>query len=159
MKERWVPIPGYEGYYEASTKGRVRSLNCGKIRLMNPYVEATGYLATTLSKKSIKKHALIHRLIASAFHGANPKRHVHHKNNKKTDNRPENLEWVSKAENARKAHKDGLITYGLNNVISDREVEAIRALAKLERLSGREIADCFGISQSHTNSIIRGDRR
>lgn len=114
MTEIWKPIPGLDGY-EASNVGRIRSLarivpsRGGKrklpTRIVTPYlVKSTGYRQV---KVRGKKH-LAHRLIASTwcpgfFEGA----WVDHINGLRDDNRPENLEWVTPSENAKRAFRNG----------------------------------------------------
>lgn len=112
-EEIWKPIPGYEGYYEASSFGRIRSV--GRyikyrhgLRWHAPRIRATityqGYdyvnLVVTKDNKYNEKRFLVHRLIAETFI-PNPdnKRCVDHINTIRTDNRVENLRWVTHLEN------------------------------------------------------------
>lgn len=107
--ENWKDVPGYEGLYQVSNLGRVRSLPhiCrgkripGKLRKVH-LEQATGYLSVGLSKNGIRKTITVHRLVALAF-VPNPtgEATVNHKNEIKTDNRAENLEWMSLADNLR----------------------------------------------------------
>lgn len=99
MNEVWKPIEGYEDYL-VSNLGRVKSLKFGKEKILSPGHNGWGYLDVGLCKNGQKKHQLVHRLVALAFI-PNPKNlpEVNHKNEDKTNNRADNLEWVSSKEN------------------------------------------------------------
>lgn len=113
IDEEWRDVVGYEGYYQISNTGRVRSvdriettkrgwtrLRKGSIR--KPRINIMGYLNVALSKENIKKNCLLHRIIAQAFI-PNPenKPQIDHINTIRNDNRIENLRWVTPRENAR----------------------------------------------------------
>lgn len=106
--EIWKPVLGYEGLYEASSLGRIRSLNymkTGKTKVLSLGINSCGYLQLGLSKKGEKKKKfLVQRLIYSTFNGPIPPGLVvDHVNNIKTDNRLENLQLLTTAGNQRKA--------------------------------------------------------
>lgn len=110
LGEIWKDIEGYEGIYQVSNMGRVRSLprkvwNYTKPgRILKPGSKENGYLQVCLSNGSkCEKHAYVHRLVSAAFI-PNPYNlpEVNHKNYDKTDNRVENLEWCTSRYN--KAH-------------------------------------------------------
>lgn len=104
--EVWNPIKGYEGYYEVSTTGKVRSCTRmrkskngsshewkGRILKTDEHI-TDGHLRVTLSKNNVQKRYSVHRLVAEAFI-ENPNNYpiVNHKNENPHDNRVENLEW------------------------------------------------------------------
>jgi|SRR5580658_124327 hypothetical protein len=96
----WKPITGYEGLYEVSDAGEVKSLRSGK--LMRPGTAGAGYSHVSLAKNGSKKGFYVHTLVATTFIGPRPERHeVNHKNGSKTDNRAENLEYVTHQANSR----------------------------------------------------------
>ena len=105
--ENWASIEGYEGLYEVSDSGRVRSLKrattSGKV--LSQHSGTGGYLSVCLCKNNHKRSFVIHRLVARAFVD-NPelKPEVNHINGVRTDNRAENLEWVTRSENERHAY-------------------------------------------------------
>lgn len=116
MKEVWRDIPGYEGFYKASSQGRIRSVNrvtstkkCeGKI--LRQYDKGNGYYVISLCKNGNQKTNLVHRVIAQTFLENTKKLpQVNHKNGIKSDNRLINLEWCSRSENIQHAFKNGLI--------------------------------------------------
>ena len=99
-EEIWNNIEGYEGLYQISNQGRVKSLKQGKERILKPANNGKGYLQVQLYKNGEKKMCLIHRLVALTFI-PNPQNlpQVNHKTEDKTDNRVENLEWCSSKYN------------------------------------------------------------
>ena len=107
MNEIWRDISGYEGLCQISNLGRVKSFYNGG-RMLKPG-RVSGYLRVTLRCDGKSKSLFVHRLVAQAFI-PNPesKREVNHVNGIKTDNRVENLEWVTPAENSRHAVATGL---------------------------------------------------
>lgn len=94
----WKDIVGYEGLYEVSDSGLVRSVKTGKLR--KPFFHKKKWLKVTLFKVGEKRHHRVHRLVAIAFI-PNPdnKEEVNHISRVKTDNSVGNLEWMTGAEN------------------------------------------------------------
>lgn len=97
MKEEWKPIKDYEGLYEVSNYGNVRSLkrNTAHERILKPMFNKDGYMQVCLCKNNHRKTYRIHRLVAVAFVDGYSESNcvVNHKNEIKTDNRSSNLEW------------------------------------------------------------------
>lgn len=95
----WRPIPGYEGLYDVSSSGEIRSLFRYK-RVLKPSVQKNGYATVELFKNKKSKRLLVHRLVALAFI-PNPKGlpQVNHKDEDKLNNSASNLEWVTAKEN------------------------------------------------------------
>ena len=118
-KEEWRNIKGYEGYYQVSSNGRVKSL-CRNISnghgivnlkesFLKPNILAKGYFQVTLYKGKTRKCFQVHRLVACAFipNDMNYPQ-VNHLNGDKQDNRVENLEWCDNSMNQLHAWKNGL---------------------------------------------------
>jgi hypothetical protein len=107
MIEVWKDIDGYDGKYQVSNYGRIRSTyaeNKRRIVILKPMVQKNGYLYVALWKNNKKKNKLIHRLVASLFvDNPNCYTEVNHKDENKENNMANNLEWC--------AHKDN-INYG-----------------------------------------------
>lgn len=99
MTEEWRPVRGYEGLYEVSDKGHVRSLFRYKKQLKNCRA-ANGYWYVQLFKNKAGANHYVHRLVAEAFvPNPNEKPFVNHLDETRTNNCKENLEWVTHVEN------------------------------------------------------------
>ena len=105
--EEWRDVVGYEGFYQVSNLGRVRS-----VKLIKPsFHKSTGYKRLMLTKNGKRKNFHVHQLVAKNF-TPNPlnKPVINHKDGDKTNNCVENLEWNTYGENNRHAWNMGLIT-------------------------------------------------
>lgn len=109
--EIWKDIEGYEGYYQVSDLGRVKSLErkhpsvrggyyTRKEHLVKQLDNGHGYLYVRLNLNGICKHHYVHRLVALAFLPKNELNEINHKNEDKTDNTACNLEWCTHKYNA-----------------------------------------------------------
>lgn len=111
MSEIWKAVPGYEGLYELSNMGRVRSLD--RIvrasgvskrrafgRVLNPYTNKLRYQYVALSKDGKSKTLSVHRLVANVF-VPNPNNYsiINHKDENPSNNRADNLEWCTQMYN------------------------------------------------------------
>jgi hypothetical protein len=95
--ERWRPIPGFKGLYEASNLGRIRSPR----KILKQRLNNKGYPVVELSKNNHSRESLVHRQVIKAFRGDPlPGNECRHLNGIPTDNRIENLAWGSHSENA-----------------------------------------------------------
>jgi hypothetical protein len=117
--EVWLPIRGYENFYEVSIMGNVRGLDrivgarsnglrLQKGALLRPGKDSRGYLQVCLNKGGKHKMHLVHRLVVKAFLSNDGVRNdVNHIDSNRTNNNLENLEWVTKSENQIHAYKMG----------------------------------------------------
>jgi hypothetical protein len=176
--ERWLPVQGYEGIYEVSDLGRVRSLdrqvqNMGKIDQVSGQVLAAckagkGYLFVKLCRDGGHRRFYVHRLVATAFLPPSEAPFVNHIDSVKTNNVAANLEWVTPKQNTQHAiaagkfaiaHVNGQ-TLAINNParakkLTAEDVESIRsACAAGERQA--DIGSRFGITQGMVSKIKRG---
>lgn len=100
----WKPVPGYEGLYEASSFGEIRSLRRG--RVLKPGTSQGGYLVVALRKNGTQHMVKVHTVIAAAFLGERPQGlEVNHKDFNRMNNAVENLEYVTRQENIRHARR------------------------------------------------------
>jgi hypothetical protein len=111
--EFWRNIIGYEGLYQISTLGNVKSLGnefSKKERLLKQKLDRNGYKSISLCKNGQSKYFSIHRLVAIHFlNRKDPSLHVNHRDGIKTNNNLHNLEWVTRSENQKHAYRLGLL--------------------------------------------------
>ena len=108
--EKWKPISGYEGLYEVSNKGNIKSFHKNKdgvlIKLFTEKLKHTNYKCLTLvdifgNKKQFRVHRIVAEMFLSNIHN---KRFVNHIDNNGENNCVENLEWCSQSENIKHSH-------------------------------------------------------
>lgn len=106
----WRPVPGYEGIYEVSDRGRIRTIETGLIH--NRPVSPHGYVVVTLHKNGVPKSWRVHRLVALAFL-PNPenKPDVNHIDCDRANNVLSNLEWATKIENMGHSKRLAVVAY------------------------------------------------
>lgn len=162
MEEIWKDINEYEGYYQVSNLGRVKSLARkipridGKINVRRDLIRCLsndnkGYHNIGLRKKGTYKFKKVHRLVAEAFI-PNPKckKYVNHINEIKTDNRVDNLEWVSFEENVNHGTRNKRISIAKSipvkcTRISDGLVKVYSSIKSVENdgFNKREVSKCL----------------
>ena len=151
MEEIWKDIEGYEGKYEVSNFGRVKSLPRThdisrekngsftyhrKEKVLTPRIDKYGYLHVNLydNEQRMKRHS-VHRLVAGAFI-PNPDRlpTVNHKDEDKQNNRVDNLEWMSVSAN----NQYGTHGYGQRALMAAENARKRKAVVQLD-MDGREV--------------------
>jgi len=155
MEEIWKEISGYDGRYKISNKGHVTSFRF-KGKLLTPQKLKDGYIGVTLQRSDTSKNLIsIHRLVAMTFI-PNPenKPHVNHINGVKTDNRVENLEWVTPKENIHHSIKNGFQKTSGNRKLNDNDALIIRDAIK-EGFSLAQICGYFKIEKTIAYNIKR----
>lgn len=99
--EQWKDIDGYDGMYQVSNLGRVRSKYSGEWKVMRPAKNTNGYLFVNLKRDGRQKNFYIHRLVAQAFipNDDDNKTQINHINECKSENNIWNLEWCDSSYN------------------------------------------------------------
>ena len=181
MEELWRTIPEYEGKYEVSNYGNVRSLNyrgTNQVKNLQPSLGGRGYLMVGLCKDGKMRTEKIHRLVARLF-VPNPdnKPQVNHIDGVKTNNQASNLEWVTSGENQAHAYRKGLKkadpewgrtlgkvhgAVGRDKIKAERVKPVIATNVKTgeETLyeSAAEVERVLGVHHSDVSRICRGRR-
>lgn len=128
-KEIWKNIKGYEGKYKASSFGRIKrneTFKFGKIYpeiIMKTRYNNMGYKVVNLFKGQKQKTFLVHRLVASTFlFNEDNSKVVNHKDGIKTNNKIENLEWVTRSENKAHALENNLVRDNVEGIKKNTEV-------------------------------------
>ena len=155
-KEIWRPVIGYEGLYEVSNYGRVKSLNyrgTGKEGLMNGKIDKNGYKMVILHKNGKRKSFLVHRLVAIAFI-PNPNNlpevnHIIDDFEHRSDNRVENLEWCTREYN---------LNYGsYNEKMSKTKSKKVICITNGEIFgSAKKASEKYNINHSDICKCCRG---
>lgn len=141
QKEIWKDVPGYEGLYQVSSFGRVKS-NCRrKEKIISGGICGSGYKAVFLTNNKIRKSFMVHKLVAYAFLNHNEKGryvHVDHIDGNRLNNDLSNLQVISSRENTSKAIKRKSKYIGVSHIKSCN-----MWMARIEHIGLRKYLGCF----------------
>lgn len=173
-KEIWKDIEGYEGLYQVSNYGRVKSFDqfinqknnskaLRKGRILKQSKNKDGYLRLRLVKNKKGKTFFVHRLVAKTFI-SNPRKlnEVNHKDGNKENNNADNLEWCNRSENISHAYKLGLEQkyYGTDShraLFTLEEINQIRLkyIPRSRKYGARALAREYGVNRTTIERILR----
>ena len=160
MNEEWKNIDGWEGRYQISSMGRVRTNNykrTGKVKIMNGVTDIRGYKNIAFREGgagSKQKHFMVHRLVAKAFiPNPNNKPFVNHLNGNRSDNRVENLEWCTKEEN--EIHKIYVLKKPSGAMIPPKPVRCIETGETYRSVTSA--AKALGVRQGAISFALTGE--
>lgn len=169
--ETWKVVRGYEGLYEVSDLGRIRSL--GRVcrsknesvqqkrkRILTQEINANGYCRICLyDREGRSKHFAVHRLVMDAFVGESDLQ-VNHKNEIKTDNRLQNLEYCTSKENCNYGKRNETISEKMKGAHARGVVQEKRNGEAIRTYSSRIEAEAStGISAINIGRCCAGTRK
>ena len=178
MEEIWKDIQGYEGLYQISNLGNVKTLHYGQkvhnhnwestpSRLLKQKTSTSGYQRVELYKKDSRKCFYVHRLVAIAFlENPENKPQINHKDGNKFNNCIDNLEWATSSENLKHAHQTGLKPSSMKGVTGHKSHKA-RTILQYD-LNGNfvniwysmvEAANSLGTRSTTISSCVRGKHK
>ena len=167
IMEIWKDIEGYEGWYQISNYGNIKSVDRiieyknGAIRSLKGKILKTttgtpGYYITDIHKKGNVNRVSIHRLIGIAFiPNPHAKPCINHKDGNKINNHVDNLEWVTYRENLTHAYSMGLsnVCPGENHQNAKLNPLQVRVIRKCDDLCRLELAEIFNVSDTNISKI------
>ena len=170
MNEIWKPVVGYEGLYEVSNLGRVKSLNyrrTGKEGILSLKPNERGYVCVKLSKNGKKKDYKVHRLVAEAFiPNPNNLPQVNHKIDDfehRSDNRVENLEWCTAEYNANYGTRNKKLSKKVSKSMKGNTNATRR---KVKCITTGEIFNCireaeekYGVANQNISACCKGKQK
>lgn len=160
--EEWKTVPDTNGLYAVSSHGRARRVDTGRILRTSP-AKRTGYPRITLSVGGKIRVVRVHQLVAAAFLGPRPTDHdVNHRDGDKTNNRADNLEYVTRKQH--EAHTRNVLNrprgpQGETHPharLTEEQVREIHRLYAAGEGTQKQIANRFGVSLLTVNSIVTG---
>lgn len=165
--EVWRPIPEWEQFYEASSCGRIRrigpkhSIGRGKSSgVLTPWKASFGYLYVGLFRHGKRTKSSVHRLVAAAFLGRLPRGlNTNHKNGDKSDNAPDNLEYITAGENIKHAFRLGLNRGSSKVTLEVLSTIRARLAASPPRGTQSAIAREYGLSVSYVSAVAKNQVR
>lgn len=166
MTENWLPVVGYNGLYEVSDLGRVKSLPrltrqgwCGG-KILNPLPQGNGYVAVVLSRDGKRKTKYLHTLVLEAFVGQRPLNHdaCHGPDRSRSNCRLDNLRWDTRKNNLKDRVAHGTARRGSSHPhakLTESDIPKIFEM-KQSGSSPNAIAASFGISRTQVRNVLEG---
>lgn len=171
MKTEWKDIPGYEGYYQASKDGLIRSCDRTIIdvdgnyrqlsaKILRPSKNKCGYLRVVLCKNNIHTYLTVHHLIAITFiqKDISPSMVINHIDGNKLNNQYKNLEIVTQKENRRHAIRNGLWnqrgSHSSRAKLTDADIQMIRELRQAQAMTYTTLSKMFNVGTSTIARIV-----
>jgi hypothetical protein len=174
--EEWRAVVGFEGRYEVSSLGRVRSLSrverlkcaCGhgfvsrlkRGQLLKLSVRTDGYLKVGLhGEEGHQRQASVHRTVCTAFHGPPaPGMDAAHGDGVKTNNRADNLRWATRAQNMADKVRHGTQLRGEQHAMAKLRADQVREIrtALADGVGQHELGRRYDVSASSINLIANG---
>lgn len=162
--ETWKDIFGYEGLYQISNRGRLKSLVGGwrkSEKILKSCHNTDGYLIIGLYKDKKRKTKRVARLIAEAFiSNPNNKPQINHKNGIKTDDRIDNLEWVTSSENHQHAFRVGIKSQKgekhNRTHLTEKDILVIHGLYLSKTFNQMILSRIYRINQQGISKILLG---
>ena len=157
----WLPIKGWEGFYDVSDDGQVRSLKYHGLarktpRILKTYPHTKSYKLVRLQSGSRSVPRYVHRLVLETFVGECPAgKEAGHRDGHKQNNALSNLEWITRPENVSDKYKHGHILYGERNgfaKLTATQVQQIRQSASSHAALARQ----FGVAETTVADVRHG---
>jgi hypothetical protein len=169
--EVWIPALGYEGKYEVSDAGRVRSVDrytttrgkpfWRKGRVLKQSINRDGYAYVGIGRSSTAKLRLVHHVVLESFVGLRAKKQqCCHINGKRDDNRLANLKWGSASENQQHKVLHGTDSRGERSGMAKLTEECVKRALDMRAcgVPGRAIGRWFGVHPDYMNTLLAKGR-
>ena len=167
IEEVWKDINEFEGYYQVSNLGSIKSLfRYVKVKngfrsvpekILTPKIDKDGYLRVVLQKDVKSRHFAVHRFVADAFvEIPNNLPHFNHKNENKKDNRMENLEWCTEQYNCNYGNRNKKLSESKHKAINQYSLKGVLIR---EWESGVCIEKETGFNRKNISACCRGVRK
>lgn len=160
--EEWRDVIGYEGLYQVSNFGRIKSFHKGKVIIRKLVTLIDGYKQISLDKGGCRKCKNVHELVAKAFiPNLENKPIIDHYDRNTANNCIWNLRWVTNSENQRHAVESGSKRCGCNNPRSKFTPEQVRDIRRLyvrgsQEFGSAALVQMFGVAVSKIKRIVNG---
>lgn len=159
MTEVWKPVYGFEGFYEVSSLGRVKTIPRASTptKILSPAVDVSGRPRVTLSVLGKITNRSVSILVCEAFHGPRPKGHqAAHNDGRPANNTPENLRWATPKENNADKKAHGTEPMGERHPNAKLTDDLVREIRAHPEISDRAFAAKLGVCRATVNTVRTG---